>query len=425
MPLLNLSPEDCLSVTDLTRDIKAVLESNFGALWVRGEISNLRRQQSGHVYFSLKDQGAMISCVCFRADAARIEVALRDGQQVRAFGRLNIYEPRGSYQLVLRTIEPDGEGRLQLRFLELKQRLGDEGLFDQDRKRPLPRLPRSVAFVTSDTGAALRDFISVLNRRQWAGQLFVIPARVQGNEAAGEIVAGIKLANRLSIADLIVVGRGGGSIEDLWPFNEEIVARAIAASSLPVISAVGHEIDFTLSDFAADYRAATPTAAAEWICSSREDLLNRYRNSLSRLDISTRHALDRKGHHLKLLQSDLRRLHPQNRLEQANLRLDDLHGRLGNALEKRLRNAKQAFQIARTQFAGLHPERQLAHARKHLQQVQLRLENASHRSALKRGYAILRHPSSGRVISDQEALAQSAAFIVEVRDGSFTARRNS
>jgi exodeoxyribonuclease VII large subunit len=258
---LSLS-NDIYTVTALTREIKSLLESTFPVVSLRGEISNLRQQQSGHVYFSLKDSGASISCVCFRNDANRLGVRLRDGLQIVGVGRVAVYEPRGNYQVIFRTIQEDGVGRLQQAFLELKQKLEAEGLFDKARKQPLPRLARTIAFVTSDSGAALRDFISILRRRDWQGRLIVIPARVQGQEAAPEIVRGIQLANAEQLCDLLVIGRGGGSLEDLWPFNEESVARAVAASAIPVISAVGHETDFTLSDFAADFRAETPSAAA-------------------------------------------------------------------------------------------------------------------------------------------------------------------
>jgi exodeoxyribonuclease VII large subunit len=419
------SSEQCLSVTDLTRRIKASLESGFPQVAVRGEISNLRRQASGHVYFSLKDSGAALSCVCFRGDAARMGPLFRDGLQVRAHGRIAVYEPRGNYQLVVRLLEADGEGRLQQQFLELKRRLEAEGLFARERKQALPGLPTRVAFVTSDSGAALRDFISVLRRRNWAGCLTVIPARVQGTGAATEIAAGIAAANRHNIADVIVVGRGGGSLEDLWPFNEEAVARAIAASALPVISAVGHETDITLSDFAADHRAETPTAAAELICSTREALLNRFNNAAQHLRLRTTHGLDRKHHRFQLARAELRRLHPQHRLEQAMLRLDDLHGRLGKALEQRLNDSRHQLALILNRFHSLHPERQLSHLRDQLRQISIRLDSASHRSALRRGYAVLRHPQSGTVISDAANVPPAAPFTIELRDGAITATRQA
>ena len=243
------------SVTEFTRRVKAVLEAAVVPCWVRGEISNLRNQASGHAYFSLKDAGAQVSCVLFRGDAARSAAALRDGAQVVLFGETSVYEARGQYQLIVRLVVADGVGRLQREFEALKQRLAAEGLFAPERKREIPAMPACVGFVTSPTGAALQDFLRILTRRGWSGRLVVLPTKVQGEGAAVEMAAMLSLAGRLGIFDLLVIGRGGGSLEDLWAFNEETLVRAVAACPIPVISAVGHEIDFTLCDFAADRRA--------------------------------------------------------------------------------------------------------------------------------------------------------------------------
>src|SRR5271165_2171228 len=256
-----------LSVTEFTRRVKALLEGAMGSCWVRGEVSNLRVQPSGHAYFSLKDAGAQLSAVMFRAHAARQAVRLRDGLQVVAFGDVGVYEPQGKYQLVVRTLVADGVGALQLEYEALKRRLSDEGLFDAGRKKPIPPMPGTVGFLTSPTGAAVQDFMRILIRRGWRGRVVVLPAKVQGEGAAAEMVGMLHLAETLGIFDLIVIGRGGGSIEDLWAFNEEPLVRAVAACAVPTISAVGHEIDFTLCDFAADLRAETPSAAAELISS--------------------------------------------------------------------------------------------------------------------------------------------------------------
>src|SRR5277367_3800042 len=256
-----------LSVTEFTRKVKTVLEGSMGACWVRGEVSNMRAQPSGHVYFSLKDAGAELSAVMFRMQAARQTVKLRDGLQVVAHGDVGVYEARGQYQLIVRTIVADGVGALQREYEALKRKLSDEGLFDPGRKRPIPQMPATVGFVTSPTGAAAQDFMRILIRRGWKGRVVVLPSKVQGEGAAEEMVEMLRLAENLGIFDLIVIGRGGGSIEDLWAFNEEALVRAVAASRVPTISAVGHEIDFTLCDFAADLRAETPSAAAELISS--------------------------------------------------------------------------------------------------------------------------------------------------------------
>ncbi len=411
------------TVSKLTREIKDLLESHFPVIRLRGEISNFRQQQSGHMYFSLKDSGASISCVCFRGDAARLKVRLKDGLQIVGTGRIAVYEPRGNYQIIFRVIEEDGLGRLQQAFLELKEKLSREGLFDPSRKQELPKLARRIAFVTSESGAALRDFVSILRRRSWSGELIVIPARVQGQEAAPEIVRGIELANQHDLSDLLVIGRGGGSLEDLWPFNEEMVARAVAASAIPVISAVGHEIDFTLSDFAADFRAETPSAAAEWITSARQEYVDAAEQLKSRLIVGTERQIERKSHQLSLLGSHLKHQHPRNRLDQAALRLDDLQGRLGQTLLSSLQLNHQKLELLKSRYTGIRPETRLKHCSESLRQLKLRLVNNSHQSALKRGYAIVRSCDQN-VLSDASNIKAGDAFLVEMRDATFKASRD-
>jgi len=255
-----------LSVGQLTRRITGLLEGGIGSVWVEGEISNLRRQSSGHCYFTLKDEESQLSCVLFARSAAG-KTDLRDGLQVQLHGKISVYKPRGQYQLVVRLVQSKGEGMLQALFVELKRRLAQGGLFDQERKNPLPRFPRRIGVVTSPTGAAIRDFLHVLHRRHAGVRVVIPPVRVQGKGAAAEIAAAVSEFSRggdaIGPVDVIVVTRGGGSLEDLWEFNEESVARAIAASAIPVVSAVGHEIDFSIADFVADFRAPTPIAAAE------------------------------------------------------------------------------------------------------------------------------------------------------------------
>lgn len=267
-----------LSVTELTRRVRALLERGLGEVWVRGEISNYRRQASGHHYFTLKDDGCQLACVLFASAARGLRgLRLADGMQVQAFGALTVYEARGQYQLIVELVQEEGLGALQARFEALKAKLAAEGIFDADRKRPLPRLPMRIGVVTSPTGAAIRDFLKVLHRRMPGVEVIVNPVRVQGRGAAAEIAAAVAEfsaapGNGLPDVDVVVVTRGGGSLEDLWEFNEEAVARAIAASRIPVVSAVGHEIDFTLSDFAADFRAPTPSAAAEQLVPDAAEL---------------------------------------------------------------------------------------------------------------------------------------------------------
>jgi exodeoxyribonuclease VII large subunit len=283
--------QQTLSVSQLTAQIKDALEGGFPSVWVAGEVSNFSRPQSGHSYFTLKDDQAQIRAVMWRSAASRLKFELADGLDVICHGHVDVYAPRGSYQLVVDQLQPKGVGALELALRKLREKLAAEGLFDPARKRKLPPFPRRLAFVTSPTGAAIHDFLQVLERR-WRGvDVLVIPARVQGDGAAQEIAAGIRMANRLTPRpDVLIVGRGGGSLEDLWAFNEEPVVRAIAASRIPTVSAVGHEIDVTLSDLAADVRALTPSEAAERVAPAAEEISARMRGYQQRL----RHAAHRR-----------------------------------------------------------------------------------------------------------------------------------
>ena len=264
-PLFDERPFHILTVTEVTRDIKELLEDTFAAVWVEGEISNWRVVQSGHAYFTLKDAQTQLRTVMFRSALRQLPFDPEAGMQVVARGRLTVYEPRGDYQLLAETLEPKGVGALQVAFEQLKERLFQEGLFDETRKRPLPLVPQRIGIVTSPTGAAIRDIIQVVHRRRANVHLYLYPAHVQGKEAVPDIVQGIAALNAWRPQlDVLIVGRGGGSLEDLWAFNEEKVARAIAASAIPVISAVGHEIDYTIADFAADLRAPTPRWRLNW-----------------------------------------------------------------------------------------------------------------------------------------------------------------
>src|SRR5881392_3322538 len=254
-----------LTVSQLTEQLRVLLEERFPAVWVEGEISNFRSYGSGHAYFTLKDADAQLRCVIFRTRAQRIRFQPADGLHVVAFGSVEVYAQRGEYQLVIELLEPRGLGALQLAFEQLKERLAAEGLFDARRKRPLPRFPRKIGIVTSPSGAAIRDMLRVIGRRFGEIHIVLAPARVQGDGAAAEVAQGIRELNALGGVDVIIVGRGGGSLEDLWAFNDEMLARTIAASKIPVISAVGHEVDYTIADFVADVRAATPSNAAELV----------------------------------------------------------------------------------------------------------------------------------------------------------------
>lgn len=416
------------SVSALTLRIKALLESSVAPCWVRGEISNLRAQASGHFYFSLKDADSQIGCVMFRGDAARgSAAALRDGAEVAVFGEISVYPPRGNYQLVVRVALEAGLGRLQQEFERLKQRLAAEGLFDAARKKPIPAMPQTVGFVTSPTGAAVQDFIRIVKRRHWCGRLVVLPAKVQGEGAAASMIAALELAQRLAASeagprfDLLVLGRGGGSLEDLWAFNEEPLVRAVAACAIPTVSAVGHEIDFTLCDFAADRRAETPSAAAELITSSFLDGVERLRQAMAGLDAIAEETRRARRDRVEIARGRLAALSPRGRVEQAHLRLDDLANRLAAAARHALQVRRQQLGEFRERLGRVHPELQLRPAGERLRAAGARLRRegelllVSRRQALarceerlaalgpeavlRRGYAILRDSDRRPVVS--------------------------
>ncbi len=377
------------TVTQFTRRVKQVLEGGIRPGWVRGEVSNFKLQSSGHAYFSLKDAGAQLSAVLFRGDAVRQTVKLRDGLQAVVYGEISVYEARGQYQLIVRAVVDDGVGRLQREFEALKRRLAEEGLFDEERKRPIPAMPATIGFVTSPTGAAVQDFINILRRRGWRGRLVVIPAKVQGEGAAAEMAAQLARAEALGIFDLLVIGRGGGSLEDLWAFNEEVLVRAVAACGLPIISAVGHQIDFTLCDFAADLRAETPSGAAELISSRFLEQAQRLAGAAETLE---RHVRD--GHadlreRVRALRQRLRLLSPAAQVEQGWLRLDDLRNRHASALLHATQHARQRLQEARALLAQRSPALRVQIESHRLLSLWKRLQAASPASVLNRGFAMI------------------------------------
>ncbi len=408
------------TVSEFTRRVKAVLEAGIRPGWVRGEVTNLRIQASGHVYFSLKDAGAQVRAVMFRGDAARQETKLREGGQVVVFGEASVYEARGEYQLIVRVALDDGVGRLRREFEELKARLAAEGLFDQARKRPLPRLPRAVGFVTSPTGAAVQDFCRILTRRGWRGRVVVLPAKVQGDGAAAEVAAMIALANDPAAIglelDLLVVGRGGGSLEDLWAFNEDILARAVAGSRLPVISAVGHEIDFTLSDFAADTRAETPSAAAELISSDFVAERERLDRLADDLDAGAAAGLEAARGRWSGLADRLRLLSPAAQVERGGLRLDDLSNRLEAAWARSAQARRHRLALVAGRLAAASPARRVETESQRLLGLWKRLQAASPASVLNRGFVILRD-AGGRPLVRAAELPAGARVRAQFADG--------
>lgn len=415
--LFTAASDQIESVTEFTRRVKTLLEGGMRPGWVRGEVSNLRAQQaSGHVYFSLKDAGAQLGAVLFRGDAMRQSVKLRDGLQVVAYGEVSVYEARGQYQLIVRAVIEDGVGQLQREFEALKRRLADEGLFAADKKRPIPALPATVGFVTSPTGAAVQDFLRILTRRGWRGRVVVLPAKVQGEGAAAEMAAMLALAQEQGIFDLLVIGRGGGSLEDLWAFNEEPLVRAVAACVVPVISAVGHEIDFTLCDFAADVRAETPSAAAELISSHFIAFTERAAQAGDAMAESTSAAAARARERLDHARSRLRLLTPAAQVEQGYLRLDDLSNRLAGALRAATQHRRQQWTDARARFRQHSPETRVRLESQRLLALWKRLQSASPASVLHRGFVLVRD-ERGRPVPRRAAVRTGQRLTAEFGDG--------
>jgi exodeoxyribonuclease VII large subunit len=414
-----------LSVSDLTSQIRRLLEQRVGAVRVGGEVSNLRAQSSGHIYFTLKDAGAQLSCVCFRDAARESRALLADGQQVILQGEITVYEVRGQYQLVVRQIELRGVGALQIAFEKLKLKLAAEGLFAPERKRSLPKYPQRIGLVTSPTGAAIRDVLHVVQRRNPALEIILVPCRVQGQGAATEIAGAIKLLNQYGnsrVLDLILVTRGGGSLEDLWAFNEEIVARAIFESAIPIISAVGHEIDFTISDFTADMRAATPSAAAEIITEGVFASRQLVGNLLQRMA----------------------RMHPRRQLNERLQRLDDLQTGLIRQATQGVNGRSMTWKNLAARLRQVRPKQFLKQRREHLQAMHKRLgelvrvQIKNHRNSLaatgsrlrllgpeqvlSRGYSITMEAATGKVLRDAGKVKAGQHLKTRLKNGAVLSR---
>lgn len=377
---------EILSVSDVNKAVKTTLESQYRLLWVKGEISNFKAHTSGHFYFSLKDSKAQINAVMFKGFNNGMTFRPKDGMEVIIRGKITVYEPRGNYQIFCELMEPVGAGALQLQFEQLKQKLHAEGLFDPKKKRAIPTLPQHVAVVTSPTGAAIRDILNVLGRRFKGLRVTIIPTVVQGEAAAPKIVAAIQLAQRLPDIDVMIVGRGGGSIEDMWCFNNEAVARAIASARVPVISAVGHEIDFTIADFVADLRAPTPSAAAELVCRNAAEIVDR-------IALLERNLLRNLRHRFVMLKQKLqhagqRLVDPKRRLQDLAIRCDELEQRLSMALERQLERKKGRVQLIENRLpAPMHRLVQRKQAR--LGELAAKLDAISPLKVLDRGYSIV------------------------------------
>ena len=417
-----VKPDKVYTVSELTRLVKTELENAFPMLWVEGEISNFHRHHSGHLYFTLKDEISQLRTVMFRSDAKRVPFELKDGLQVVARGRINVYEPRGEYQLVVELLEPKGKGALQLAFEQLKEKLQKEGLFDPARKKKLPLLPKKVGVVTSPRGAAVVDIIRTLERRFARLHILLYPVKVQGEGAAEEIVEGIDYLGKLPGIDVMIVGRGGGSIEDLWAFNEEKVARAIFRCPIPVISAVGHEIDFTIADFVADIRASTPSVAAEIVIKEEESLRERIENLEKRLVHNQRYYLQEQRH--EVLSLTQHRAFQNMKITLMNLaqKVDELDMRAWNAI----RNRQQ--KISEDKFRTELLEEKIRGALKEmLQQFQARwetlsaqLHNLSPLNILKKGYALCWKDGGQYLVRRIEEVEKEEEMTVSFFKGEFT-----
>ena len=434
-----------LSVSELTARIKIMLEGQFGEAWVEGEISNFRRHTSGHWYFTLKDEGAMLRCASFRMQNRFIRFTPEDGLTVRAHGRLSLYEVRGEYQLLVEYLEPVGIGALQLAFEQLKRRLAAEGLFDIERKRQLPLLPRTIGVVTSPTGAAVRDILRVIRRRNEAVSVLVAPARVQGDGAGREIARAIELLNEREEVDVIIVGRGGGSIEDLACFNEESVARAIFNSRAPVISAVGHETDFTIADFVSDLRASTPSAAAEIVTAARDEILARIAGLTEDMTSAIRYRLLELRNHASELESSRAFAEVEMQIHSAAQRFDEAVYRMQSAFQQAIKTKREKQTSAMSKLQGADIRRAMIERRGELGVLRARLKAGTRESVdrcgerfsvavgkldslsplavLARGYAIA-FDQNGQIIKRADDVSKGERVRIRVADGEMDCTKN-
>ncbi|HYL62862.1 MAG TPA: exodeoxyribonuclease VII large subunit [Candidatus Methylomirabilis sp.] len=438
----NLQPtRRALTVSELTARIRDLLAKNFTDIWVVGEISNCREAQSGHIYFTLKDDRAQVRCVYFKQQQRGIKLRPEDGLQMTVRGPISVYETRGEYQIYVEYLEPVGLGALQLAFEQLKKRLEAEGLFAAERKKPLPLLPSRIGLITSPRGAAVRDVVRILRRRFPNVHLTVYPVRVQGEGAAEEIVKALKFFNQKKLVDVLILARGGGSMEDLWAFNEEPLARAIAASTIPVISGVGHETDFTIADFVADVRASTPSAAAELVVQTRREFDKHIADLRETLASQIRYRLlelSRRVHELSARRGFRR---PLDLLRQQRQRADEMTSRLALGLRAQLEKSRKRFTAAhlrimsfdfrvkiaafrlrlekRSADLSLRAERLLRTKRERLARLALQLEERSPLRVLERGYAIATD-ASGTVLRDSAQVALGDSVAIQLHRGRLT-----
>lgn len=431
------TPRQILTVSQLTSLVRTSIESGFSDLWLEGEISNLRQPGSGHVYCTLKDESSQIRAVLFRSSAMRVRFSLQEGMHVIVRGRLTVYEPRGEYQIVLEAVEPKGIGALQMAFEQLKERLAAEGLFDQNRKKPLPAFPRTVGVVTSLSGAAVRDILAVFRRRWPTLHIIIAPVQVQGEGAGEQIAEALALLNAQGAVEVIIVGRGGGSLEDLWSFNEEVVVRAIANSRIPVVAAVGHEVDITLADFAADVRAPTPSAAAETVVPVLAAVVERLRELTVRgARAMARHCLF-ESRRLDDMTRGLAEI--RFRLQAESQRTDELADRLQSKMRLQLAAARELIRDGQQELTGMNPivlvrrglammpqfikrlERQMAvlneRRRGQIETTITQLHNLSPLAILGRGYSILSKVRDGAILRRSQDVHVGEEIIAQLSQG--------
>ncbi len=434
---MELPARHIFTVSELTEQIRELLEREYPSVWVQGEVSNFRPAPSGHLYFTLKDNFAQIRCVMFKIQSRFLKFRLENGLDVVAWGRLSVYSVRGEYQLILDTIEPLGLGSLMLAFEQLKTRLAAEGLFDEDRKKRLPRFPRTVGVVTSPRGAAVRDMIRTITRRSPGTHVLISSASVQGDRAPEELCQALDRLCSVGDVDVIIIGRGGGSIEDLWAFNDENVVRAVAWCPLPIVSAVGHETDITLTDFAADVRASTPSAAAELVVPDRQELAADTLHLVARLRNAMRNRMARSSDSIKEL---VRRLFdPRRQIQERRMTLDDLTVRLTNAMNRRMTTVREDTRGLRSRLSPTHvlrdirvakdecavqSERLITAMRHSLKSCRVQVENLAAQlnslspfAVLARGYSITMRPATGQVITDSENVLTGEDLVVRLSRG--------
>ncbi|MGR9014847.1 MAG: exodeoxyribonuclease VII large subunit [Gammaproteobacteria bacterium] len=446
-PASAFKPRNIITVTQLNRETSQLLGEHFLSVLVEGELSNLAQPSSGHIYFTLKDANAQVRCAMFRTQQRRLAFKPENGKQVIVKAQVSLYEPRGDYQLIVEHIEEAGDGALRRAFDALKLKLSEQGLFDAANKQTLPTLPGTIGVITSPSGAAIRDILTVLKRRFAAIPVIVYPVAVQGDNAKHEIAKAIATANRLKQCDVIILGRGGGSLEDLWAFNEELVARAIYDSEIPIISAVGHETDFTIADFVADLRAATPSAAAEHASPDQQQWLSRFEYLESKLQQQLQRKLNQKQQTLDWLSQRLQQQHPGQKLAGNVKRMGELEARLKQAMHTKLRQMAGSVEAKTAQLwqhnpaltINSHKQRQeylnrrlMAAIAHKLEQLNQRLLNTSQTlhavsplATLSRGYAMTINPATGEIIRSTEQISVGDTVQTRLAQGRFTSQVKS